>query len=244
MVIIGICDDDEKSRKKLKTFCERFFPAEDEILEYASGKDFWHEMKSETDGKKVPDILLLDIEMEDLNGLEIKRKLIQADAGTRILFVTNHEELMAEAYGKNVFGFLTKPLRYERFEEKMQEMQEDIERGRRNIEIVLNPYERKKLRLAQILYLKAAKPYTEVWFLEKGTVKKLLDGRGIQTWKEELSHSDFFMLDKSCLVNLGHVQKVWGEEVLMDDGTMLTVSRRRRSEFWRVYKKYVDEQAR
>lgn len=246
MISTGICDDEEESREKLRRFCREFFGPDSELREYASGEEFLKTLENNKalERGKAPDILLLDIEMAGPDGIEVKRKLIKAETGTRIVFVTSHDEWMADAYGKNVFGFLTKPLRYEKFEEKMWEVAEDVERGKRKVEFIMNQYERKELFLAQILYLKAAKPYTEVWFRERGEVRRKVDENGIQTWKERLWQSDFFMLDKSNLVNLEHVQKVRGEDVLMDDGTELKVSRRKKTEFWREYKRYVDEHAR
>lgn len=106
---IAICDDHDVTREALKGFCRDFFAGkklrEIEIEEYASGEQYL--------AAEEADILLLDIEMGQMNGIEVKERLQRQQAEARILFVTSYDEFMEEAYGRNVFGFLKKPLQYE-----------------------------------------------------------------------------------------------------------------------------------
>ena len=76
---------------------------------------------------KLPDILLLDIEMEGMSGIELKDLLGEREKRVRICFITSHSELAVEGYGDGVFGFLVKPLEYERFAVKMKLMVRDLE---------------------------------------------------------------------------------------------------------------------
>ena len=55
-------------------------------------------------------LLFLDIEMKGLTGIELKTLLEKTNPSIFIVFTTTHEEMMPEAFGRNVISFLTKPL--------------------------------------------------------------------------------------------------------------------------------------
>lgn len=118
---IAICDDDKNAREVLKTCCGRFaaeFQIDCQVAEYASGEELLRDSSS--------DVLLLDVEMPGMNGIAVKNFLQNQRAMTRILFVSSHEEAITEAFGREVYGFLYKPVTYELFREKMQFLLEDL----------------------------------------------------------------------------------------------------------------------
>ena len=92
MLKIGICDDDSEIRSELHSFCERFFgEGQCEISHYGAGEEF---LEKGCGGAR-PDILLLDIEMEGMDGIQVKNILQRQKEKIRILFA---EEL----YGKEL----------------------------------------------------------------------------------------------------------------------------------------------
>ena len=66
-----------------------------------------------------PDILILDIEMEHIDGLKVRDLLEQTDNEVLIIFCTSHDEIMSKAYGRNVTDFIKKPVREEEIEKKL-----------------------------------------------------------------------------------------------------------------------------
>ena len=241
MIMIGICDDDRECRKILCGYCQDYLKNAGEIREYPSGNVFLEIFKQKNvyEEELVPDILLLDIEMAGASGIDVKKQLARSELETRILFITNHDEMMEEAYGKHVFGFLKKPFTYEKFKKKMDEIMEDVDRGRRKAEVITGKHDREMLFLSQIIYLKSAKPYTEVYFVKRGQMLKKLDERGIGRWEEELRFEDFFLIDRSYLINLAHVENARENKVWLDNGMELKISRRKKTMFWDIYKKYL-----
>lgn len=67
-------------------------------MEFSSGDDY---IKSDV----CADILVMDIGMDENNGLAVKDMLEKRQINTAILFVTSRGEMMAEAFGRNVYGF-------------------------------------------------------------------------------------------------------------------------------------------
>ena len=112
-MIIGICDDEAEGREQIRQVCEVVLkqmgcPAEIALFEGAS-------FVLQT--SKKPDILILDIEMPGMTGIELKEVLQSEEGATYIIFVTDHEEMMTEAFGVHVLRFVQK----ENLEDKLPE---------------------------------------------------------------------------------------------------------------------------
>ena len=100
---IAICDDVIEEQNELQTFCQQlgYF----DISLFSCGEDFLNAPDSSQFH-----LLFLDIEMKGLTGIELKTLLEKTNPSIFIVFTTTHEEMMPEAFGRNVISFLTKPL--------------------------------------------------------------------------------------------------------------------------------------
>ena len=101
-MVIGICDDENVIRDKIEKICinETKKYCEDVVIQkYSDGREVL---------EKDFDILILDIEMEDVDGIAVKNYFQKRKKDTIIIFVTSHNEMMSQAFGVNVMGFVTK----------------------------------------------------------------------------------------------------------------------------------------
>lgn len=228
MIKIAVCDDNEPDRIQLEEFCHQFFDKyeECEIFAFSSGEDYICHKVDE-------DILLLDIEMEGISGLMIKDLLGQKGTIPKILFVSSHSEAMAEAFGKEVYGFLTKPAVYEIFAQKMQSLYELIEREQMRI-LLKGVCREKVIHMTDILYVKADKKYVDVYVYGEST--PLFDERSIAKWQELLDGEMFAMSHRSYLVNLDKIDRI-RENVKMENGDTLPVSRRMKKDLEQKHRK-------
>ncbi len=238
MLRIGICDDDPEIRSELHSFCERFFGEEQcEISHYGAGEEFLEKRC----GEACPDILLLDIEMEGMDGIQVKNILQRQKERSRILFVTSHDELALEGYGKHVFGFLVKPFDYEQFEQRLRQVEEDLEQAERYVSLNMSGPAR-RVRLSEVLYIEADGKYVK-FHLETGE-GPFYDEKSIGTWEKELAGSDFAMSHKSYLVNLAWVKQIRDTDLLLKNGGTVRVSRRMKAGFREKYRAYMLQNAR
>ncbi|MCI9067255.1 MAG: response regulator transcription factor [Lachnospiraceae bacterium] len=238
MLKIGICDDDSEIRSELHSFCERFFgEGQCEISHYGAGEEF---LEKGCGGAR-PDILLLDIEMEGMDGIQVKNILQRQKEKIRILFVTSHDELALEGYGKYVFGFLVKPLDYKQFEQRLRQVEEDLEQAERSVTLNMGGPAR-RIRLSQVLYIEADGKYVK-FHLETGE-GPFYDEKSIGAWEKELAGNDFAMSHKSYLVNLAWVKQIRDTDLLLKNGGTVRVSRRMKTGFREKYGAYIFRNAR
>lgn len=101
-MIIGICDDENCIREQVAMVCKEVaekYNTDIQIETYSDGKQVIEEEL---------DILILDIEMEGVDGISVKNIFQNRKKETIIIFVTSHDEMMSQAFGVNVIGFVTR----------------------------------------------------------------------------------------------------------------------------------------
>ena len=104
MVTIAICDDEEIQRNLLKKLVEAWAVRRNHALRvslFASGKELLEGWKKER-----YDIVLLDIQMPDMDGMDAARRLRETDGQTGIFFVTGYEDYLVQGYEVEAFRYL------------------------------------------------------------------------------------------------------------------------------------------
>ncbi|MDO5400762.1 MAG: LytTR family DNA-binding domain-containing protein [Eubacteriales bacterium] len=117
MLRIGICDDVSDARLSVRWALERILDRrrmEGRIFEFSSGEGLLRWMQAHT-GEV--DLLFLDMEMADLDGMETARRLRAVQSCLQIVFLTGHAEHVFDGYAVGALGYLLKPAREQQLEE-------------------------------------------------------------------------------------------------------------------------------
>lgn len=117
MLRIGICDDSADARIALRAALERALDrrkGEGTFFEFSSGEGLlrWVEKHA---GEL--DLVFLDIEMGELDGMETARRLRSADEGLQLVFVTGYTDYVFDGYSVGALGYLMKPPQPDRLDE-------------------------------------------------------------------------------------------------------------------------------
>lgn len=110
MLRIGICDDSAGARIALRAALERALErrrsGEASFFEFSSGEGLLRWMEKHA-GEL--DLVFLDIEMGELDGMEAARRLREADEGLGLVFVTGYTDYVFDGYSVGALGYLMKP---------------------------------------------------------------------------------------------------------------------------------------
>lgn len=185
----------------------------------------------------MPDILLLDVEMPGMNGVELARTLRSRSETAQIIFITGFPDYISEGYDVWALHYLLKPVDPEKlFEVLTRAAHACGEKGEPETVVFRSGTENIKLRLCDIEYIAALGHTTAV---KAGG--KTYDLSVSISEAEKLLGGGFIRCHRSYIVGLKYIAAVSGESVTLDDGTKIPVSRSMRKtvaeEFIRYYRR-------
>lgn len=181
------------------------------------------------------DILLLDIEMRTLNGMEAAKIIRKQDSGVSIIFITAAPQYAISGYEVGALSYLLKPVPYFAFSQEIDRSIRAIEHNDSAAILVETGQRRTRLNLADILYIESIR-HTIILHLSNERIN--ITGT-LKTWEAELGGANFFRCNSCYLVNLRHVQGVEDQDCLLSNGTQLRISRPRKKAFMNALTEYL-----
>jgi len=188
------------------------------------------------------DILLLDINMPDISGMQFARTI--AKHKTRIIFTTAHTEHAFDAYQVHVTDYLLKPIAFDRFSKAIQKVQElitprrqttqpttqtSIPAQQRNFIFVKSDYKIIRLNFAEILYVEGLQEYIRIYLTRGKPVVVLMS---LKKMASLLPSPPFFRVHRSYIVNIDQLDFVQ-QRSLSIAGKELNVGRNYEEGFFR-----------
>lgn len=175
--------------------------------------------------KKEPlDILVLDIDMPEISGLELAEKLRAENLNLIIIFLSAHEEFVFKAIE-------FQPFRYIRKIKLESEMPVAIRSAIRVLQINSDKQlafhtddGEIKVMISDIMYFETEKRKVAIHLQNGG---KLLVKKMISQIQELIGKDSFIMIHRSCVVNADYVKKIANSIILLDNEEKLLVSRTR-----------------
>ncbi|UWO24726.1 LytR/AlgR family response regulator transcription factor [Marvinbryantia formatexigens] len=230
MLNIAIVEDSEASAKRLTEFLERFSEESKETLQYMHFTGIEPFLESY---HFQFDIVFLDIELPDGNGMEAAKKLREKDPLVVLIFITHLMQYAVNGYEVDALDYIVKPLRYPTFALKMKRAIRECGHVRED-EVMLELKEYSiRLSVSSIKYIEIYKHHI-IYHTENGDYETYGVLRQIE---KLLPEKEFFRLGSSYIVNFRHIERITGQYVTVD-GKELPVSRLRRQEFLEACHKY------
>lgn len=179
------------------------------------------------DADKRVDILLLDIELPGLSGVELARKVRQSDRQLQIVFVSGYSEYLADGYEVEALHYLLKPVDEQKLFAVLDRALERLDARGRSL-LVDGDEGLYRLPLAEIRWLEVQGNYVTIHAGRDYTLRKPLKEL------EPLLDESFFRTGRSFLVNLHFVKQVTHTQVILTDASTVPLSRRRYDDIHRA----------
>ena len=183
-----------------------------------------------------PTVVFLDIRMSGGSGLELLQKMQLS--GSKVVFVTAHQEHLLEALRLQAFDYLYKPIDYQELINVINRLQIEQPTIKKASPLPTQDSDRiavsslndiRFIDIADILFLAADKNYT-VFHTVDG--EKFISSKPLGSYEKVLEPYGFFRIHRSNLVGLHHIREYRKKnmQVVLFTGESLDVSRFRKDE--------------
>lgn len=248
MLRIAVVDDDIEITELVKTMiqsrtvklCGR---KKAEITTYTKPELLVYELNE----NKYFDIFVLDIEMAGMDGLQLAEYIRKTQEEGYIIFLTCHPEFAIKGYDRRIraYQYILKEKMNDLLPLVIDEVVRKCLKEEERYFFIANQQYLEKFRCEKIIYIKKDEKNCVIVTDHGKRVNRIT----LEKAKQRLDMSMFAAVDRGCIVNMRHVEKIEGNEVWMDNGDVLGISRKSTSrvkkevrEYWeKIYEKGDEE---
>lgn len=227
MLQIAICDDIIEQTLTLQGYIHAYCKknnAEYKLNIYTSGRELIANVEK-------LDIIFLDIEMPELDGIETGRIIRSKNASCRIIMETVMVERMKEAFYIEAFRFIVKPVQQSEVQEALDACMSKV-LGSKSVSLYYNRIIH-QVHQSEIQYVVTYDSYREY----RVKNKMLRSEASLRELETQLDKRLFFRIHRKYIVNMAQVQSYRDGVIHMKD-TELPVARRKKKEFEQAYMQF------
>lgn len=227
----AIIDDEPLAAELLASYARRI-PELNLVGVYESAVTAMGELRI-----KPVDILFLDIQMPELNGLELARLL---PSKTKVIFTTAFDRYAVDGYKVKAAGYLLKPISYDDFVMAVNSVADSLRTITRQESMMKNrsvyvksEYKLVRVDFDDILYVEGVKDYVKFYF--SGNRKPMMTLMNMKTVEDSLPHYQFMRVHRSFIVNMDKINMIDRGRIVIGD-VFIPVS----ESYKELVQKYVD----
>lgn len=224
MIKIAICDDSERDAlfaKNIIKSCLNEIRIPSEVSYYLRPEDIKEKFFIY---KESLDVLILDIDMPNITGLELAKELRNNNENVIIIFLTNHDEFVFQAFEFQPFRYIRKMKINTEMPLAISSVVKILEL-RKDYEIMINcDGEEHVVLMSEIVYIEAEKRKTNIHLNNK---KILLSNINLSRIANSIQNEKFLSIHRGCLVNIDYIKTIKNDIILLKNNEELLISRRR-----------------
>lgn len=233
MIRIAIVEDDRVCTGTLQEYLCRYEKESGEMIQstlFEDGEDIAVGYRAEYD------IILMDIEMQFMDGMSAAEAIRKVDEEVTIIFITNMAQYAIRGYSVNALDYVLKPVSYFAFSQRLDRAVSRLRKKEKHYVVIKFRGGSKKIVADDIYYIES-QGHNLHFHTKQGTEETV---GTIKEMEEKLEPLHFCRCNNGYLVNLEHVEGIREGMVKVGDD-MLTISRPRKKVFQETLAAYMSE---
>lgn len=224
MIKIAVCDDEKPVCSKMVAIIKEYFADIDRPVWVAEFKSGLALLKANVRF----DIIFLDIDMQELNGIETAKRLRNWDVNSKIIYVTNYSKYKSCAYKVHAFDYIEKPVResiiFNVLKEAIHYLDNAVEKQKYAFTTETGVV---SLEIDDIYYFE---------YMSRRVVIHTSQGNYIASYSlkelyEKFKKYNFESPHKSFIINMLHIKYIKGFDIFMENGVSIPLAQKRAVEF-------------
>ncbi|MEG2549192.1 MAG: LytTR family DNA-binding domain-containing protein [Erysipelotrichaceae bacterium] len=230
MINVVMCDDEREVIKHYKTVLENTGNMGDNLtINFFSSPI---ELLKKNELIAVLDIIYLDNFMDHMNGIEVAREIRKYNSTVKIIFLSSSEAFVFDAFDVNARNYLMKDLSDEQFVEVFLSVVKEVEDSKNNEQILVSYNgQTKVVNVDDIISIEIIMRRTCVYT----KLGLLICYESIGKFEETLKNKEFYLINRSTLVNMKEVTSVKKNIITLSDERLLEISFRKVDHFRKAF---------
>ena len=234
MLEIAIVEDEENYRNVLCEYLKKY--------EQETGQEI--HMSVFTDGDEIVenytakyDIILMDIEMQFMNGMDAARKIREVDKAVIIIFITNMAQYAIQGYEVDALDYILKPISYFAFSQRIQRAVGRMKKREERYINIVSKNGVNKVAVSEISWIES-EGHRLIYHAKNQVYESTLNS--MKEIENELKDCSFFRCNKGYLVNLAHVKAIRVGLAILINGQVM-VNRAKKTQYQNALTTYAGE---
>lgn len=232
VIKVAVCDDETQAREKLISFIKEYFKEQNRpawVAEFKTGEGL---LKSNIRY----DIIFLDIEMPNLNGIETAIKLRKWDVNSKIIFVTHYDKYSSSAYKVHAFDYICKPIREKKIYDVLGEAIRYLENASEKQKYAFKTEQGVvTIELDDIYYFE----YMARKVIIKSSKGKYVASYSLKELYDKFRNFNFESPHKSFIINMLHIKHIKGFDIFIENGDTIPLAQKRAVEFKKKFNDFL-----
>lgn len=233
---VAICDDDIKYIQELADLLKCY--GEDNLcnVEYKAYTNPL-ELVAQIEKGLHYDVILLDVLMPGINGIQCAKDIRSFDNLVKIIFLTSSSEFAVESYSVRAYQYLLKPIRKENLFSVLKMLENESESAERNVFVVKSKMGITKIVLSKLQYCEVV---NRKIILHLTNNEECECNLRMNELEEKLEIFGMFIRPhRSFLVNMDYIQTLTTHSIVMENGLKIPVPREKYAQIKQIYMDYI-----
>ena len=217
MYKVAICEDNKEQQKHTKELIEKLeIPDIHEIEIFDSGEKLVQAYKM---GNQYF-IILLDMKMDELNGIETGEIIQRYDKNVIIIIVTSILEYAVDGYSINAFDFVLKPIDEMKFQKILYKAIKQLKESINRVYKISKRDKTELLKLSEIIYFESDRKKVKIHCLNR----IVFNNESISEVEESIEKYNFMRISRFYLINLTFIKEIRSNDIVLNNGEILRYS--------------------
>lgn len=218
---IALIDDEIAILEDVRKCVENEILPQDEVnfFVYTRAKDFIQAIEQ---GDQF-DILVSDIDMPDMGGLELGKRLHEKGGGPYLVFLTAYLEYAAESYIIEAYQYILKEDMEKRLPPILRQLIDRVKKEKQQFRMIGTPTSKVQVYYRDMIYIEKEKGSKYICYITEHAIYK--ERISLKKLSEKLGSDEFILIERGYIINVSHIASMKDGMVHMDNGAKIFVNR-------------------